>query len=173
MATSRMTAQECEKSQRNTYAQSPAAQVFSELFNVELMRLHFQLMGVTYCGVDTSARCDDSACGPLNDFKGIVANRLDNKEWRRWRRYYAGLLVEVRPGLRADVAAGNRRLRIVGRCSADSSNLPNTTYAAHLDDDGTVELTGAAGRAFFDIRASIIKDRAALKGLQLYVEGLE
>ena len=75
--------------------------------------------------------------------------------------------------LRADVAAGDRRLRIAGRCSADSSNLPNTTNAAHLDDDGTVELTGAAGRAFFDIRASIIKDRAALKGLQLYVEGLE
>lgn len=75
--------------------------------------------------------------------------------------------------LRADVAAGNRRLRIVGRCSADSSNMPNTTNAAHLDDDGTVELTGAAGRAFFDIRARIIKDRAALKGLQLYVEGLE
>ena len=94
-----MTAQECEKSQRDAYAQSPAAQVFSELFNVELMRLHFQLMGVTYCGVDTSARCDDSACGPLNDFKGIVANRLDDKEWRRWRRHYAGLLVEVRLGL--------------------------------------------------------------------------
>ena len=71
--------------------------------------------------------------------------------------------------LRADVAAGDRRLRIAGRCSADSSNLSDTASAAHLDDGGTVELTGAAGRTVFDIRAGVIKDRAALKGLQEYV----
>ena len=71
--------------------------------------------------------------------------------------------------LRADVAAGDRRLRIAGRCSADSSNLSGTTNAARLDDGGTVELAGAAGRTVFDIRAGIIKDRAALKGLQEYV----
>ena len=71
--------------------------------------------------------------------------------------------------LRADVAAGDRRLRIAGRCSADSSNLPDTTSATSLDDGGTVELAGAAGRTVFDIRAGIIKDRAALKGLQEYV----
>ena len=71
--------------------------------------------------------------------------------------------------LRADVAAGDRRLRIAGRCSADSSNLPDTTRATSLDDGGTVELAGAAGRTVFDIRAGIIKDRAALKGLQEYV----
>ena len=71
--------------------------------------------------------------------------------------------------LRADVAAGDRRLRIAGRCSADSSNLSGTTSAARLDDGGTVELAGAAGRTVFDIRAGIIKDRAALKGLQEYV----
>ena len=71
--------------------------------------------------------------------------------------------------LRADVAAGDRRLRIVGRCSADSSNLPSSTSAARLDDGGTVELAGAAGRTVFDIRAGVIKDQAALKGLQQYV----
>ena len=71
--------------------------------------------------------------------------------------------------LRADVAAGDHRLRIAGRCSADSSNLPDTTRATSLDDGGTVELAGAAGRTVFDIRAGIIKDRAALKGLQEYV----
>ena len=71
--------------------------------------------------------------------------------------------------LRADVAAGDRRLRIAGRCSADSSNLSDTASAARLDDGGTVELTGAAGRTVFDIRAGVIKDRAALKGLQEYV----
>ena len=71
--------------------------------------------------------------------------------------------------LRADVTAGDRRLRIAGRCSTDSSNLSDTTSAARLDDGGTVELAGAAGRTVFDIRAGIIKDRAALKGLQEYV----
>ena len=71
--------------------------------------------------------------------------------------------------LRADVAAGDRRLRIAGRCSASSSNMPDTAVAARLDDGGTVELAGAAGRTVFDIRAGIIKDRAALKGLQEYV----
>ena len=72
--------------------------------------------------------------------------------------------------LRADVAAGDRRLRIAGRFSADSSNLPNTTSTARMDDGGTVELAGTAGRTVFDIRAGAIKDRAALKGLQQYVK---
>ena len=72
--------------------------------------------------------------------------------------------------LRADVAAGDRRLRIAGRCSASSSNMPDTAVAARLDDGGTVELAGAAGRTVFDIRAGIIKDRAALKGLQEHLQ---
>ncbi|MCF3193436.1 lysis protein [Pseudomonas bubulae] len=71
--------------------------------------------------------------------------------------------------LRADVAAGDRRLRIAGRCSADSGNLSETSSAARLDNGGTVELAGAAGRTVFDIRAGIIKDRAAMKVLQEYV----
>ena len=71
--------------------------------------------------------------------------------------------------LRADVAAGDRRLRIAGRCSTNSSDLSDTTSTARLDDGGTVELAGAAGRTVFNIRAGIIKDRAALKGLQKYV----
>ena len=71
--------------------------------------------------------------------------------------------------LRADVAAGDRRLRIAGRCSASSSDLPDTTSTARMDDGGSFELTGAAGRTVFDIRAGVIKDRAALMGLQQYV----
>ena len=71
--------------------------------------------------------------------------------------------------LRADVAAGDSRLRIAGRCRANTSDLSDTTSTARLDDGGTVELAGAAGRNVFDIRAGIIKDRAALKGLQKYV----
>nr|WP_262501748.1 lysis protein [Pseudomonas lundensis] len=74
--------------------------------------------------------------------------------------------------LRADVAAGDRRLRLAGRCSANSGDLPDTARATSLDDGTTVELAGAAGRTVFDIRAGIIKDRAALKGLQEYVRGV-
>ena len=74
--------------------------------------------------------------------------------------------------LRADVAAGDRRLRIAGRCSTDNGNLSDTTSAARLDDAGTVELAGAAGRTVFDIRAGVIKDRAALRGLQKYVRAV-
>ena len=73
--------------------------------------------------------------------------------------------------LRADVAAGDRRLRIAGRCSADSRNLHDTTSSAGMDDGATVEFAGAAGRTVFDIRAGLLRDRAALKGLQEYVKG--
>ena len=71
--------------------------------------------------------------------------------------------------LRSDVADGDRRLCIAGRCSANSGNLSETSSAARLDDGGTVELAGATGRTIFDIRGAIIKDRAALRGLQEYV----
>ena len=71
--------------------------------------------------------------------------------------------------LRSDVAAGDRRLRIAGRCSIDSGNLPITTSTVRLDDGAAVELAGSARRTVFDIRDGIIKDRAALKGLQAYV----
>lgn len=63
----------------------------------------------------------------------------------------------------------HRRLRIAGRCSANSGNLPDTTSTASQDDDRTVGLAGAAGRTIFDIRTGVTKDRTALKGLQEHV----
>ena len=87
------------------------------------------------------------------------------------KRYVDNPLAE-NERLRADVADGDRRLRIAGGCSTDSSNLSDTTRTARLDDGGAVELAGAAGRTFFDIRAGVIKDLAALKGLQRYVREL-
>ena len=71
--------------------------------------------------------------------------------------------------LRADLAAGDRRLRITGRCSADSGSLSDTTSTARLDDGGSVELSEATGRDVFDLRAGIIRDQGALRGLQEYV----
>ncbi|MBI6551035.1 lysis protein [Pseudomonas veronii] len=71
--------------------------------------------------------------------------------------------------LRADVAAGTRRLRIAGSCRASGGNVPGTASAASLGDAGAVELSTASGRTVFDIRAGIIADQAALKALQSYV----
>ena len=84
------------------------------------------------------------------------------------KRYVDNPLAE-NERLRVNVTAGDRRLRIAGRCSSDSSNLSGATSAACLDDGGTIERAGAVGRTVFGIRAGTIKDRAALKGLQEHV----
>lgn len=77
--------------------------------------------------------------------------------------------------LRDDVAAGNRRVRIL------AASLATTQLAASVNaaggDSGTsglgdatqVELTAAAGRTVYDIRAGIISDQAKLDYLQSYV----
>ncbi|WP_209008687.1 lysis system i-spanin subunit Rz [Pseudomonas eucalypticola] len=73
--------------------------------------------------------------------------------------------------LRADVAAGTQRLRIAGSCSANgsgSSGVPGTASAAGVGNAGTVELSGEAGQAVFDLRADLIRERSALKALQDY-----
>ncbi|MDR6163466.1 lysis protein [Pseudomonas fluorescens] len=71
--------------------------------------------------------------------------------------------------LRADVAAGTRRLRIAGSCRAGGVGLPSTAGTPSMDNAGTFELTGPAGRTVLDVRAGIIADQSALKALQAYV----
>lgn len=73
--------------------------------------------------------------------------------------------------LRSDVAAGDRRLRIAGRCPAGNPGNGNVSAPASttgLGDAATVELSEASGQSVFDIRAGIIADQAALKALQDY-----
>ena len=74
--------------------------------------------------------------------------------------------------LRADVAAGDRRLRIAGRCRTDSGDVSNAASTPGLGNAGSVELTPASGRTVFDIRAGIVADQAALKVLQAYIRSL-
>ena len=62
-----------------------------------------------------------------------------------------------------------RRLRIAGSCRAASGNVPSSTSATSLGNAASIELAGAAGRTVFDIRAGLIKDRAALILLQKHV----
>ncbi|CBJ80392.1 conserved hypothetical protein; putative exported protein [Xenorhabdus bovienii str. Jollieti] len=66
--------------------------------------------------------------------------------------------------LRADVAAGRRKLRIQAACP-----VPETTPSSSVVDATTVELTGETGSAVLDIREGIINDRAKLRYLQEYV----
>ncbi|MDE9558038.1 lysis protein, partial [Xenorhabdus bovienii] len=66
--------------------------------------------------------------------------------------------------LRADVAAGRRKLRVQAICpvhEATSSGSVGTTTP--------VELTGETGSTVLDIREGIINDRAKLRYLQDYV----
>ncbi|WP_323872934.1 lysis system i-spanin subunit Rz [Xenorhabdus doucetiae] len=67
--------------------------------------------------------------------------------------------------LRADVAAGRRKLRIKARCP-----VRETAPSGSLGDGASVELTGEAGSTVLDIREDIINDRAKLKYLQGYIK---
>ncbi|MCC8365602.1 lysis protein [Xenorhabdus sp. PB61.4] len=66
--------------------------------------------------------------------------------------------------LRADVAAGRRKLRIQATCP-----VSETTSSGSVVNDTTVELSRETGQAVLDIREGIINDRAKLRYLQDYV----
>ncbi|MDE9518949.1 lysis protein [Xenorhabdus bovienii] len=66
--------------------------------------------------------------------------------------------------LRADVAAGRRKLRIKAVCP-----VSETPSSRGMVDATTVELTGETGSTVLDIREGIINDRAKLRYLQDYV----
>ena len=73
--------------------------------------------------------------------------------------------------LRADVAAGTRRVRIAAANLATSQLIRNTTSGAcSLGDAAQVELSGAGGRAILDLRASAIKDDEVIQYLQAYID---
>jgi len=71
--------------------------------------------------------------------------------------------------LRADVAAGNRRVQIVAANLATSELIRNSTSGTgSLGDAAQVELSGAGGRTVLDLRASAIKDDQVIQYLQGY-----
>uniref|UniRef100_UPI003BF617DD lysis protein n=1 Tax=Xenorhabdus entomophaga TaxID=3136257 RepID=UPI003BF617DD len=67
--------------------------------------------------------------------------------------------------LRADVAAGRRKLRIKATCP-----VSETVTSVSVGATTTVELTGETGSTVLDIRAGIINDRAKLRYLQDYIK---
>ncbi|HAJ7160087.1 TPA: lysis protein [Escherichia coli] len=68
--------------------------------------------------------------------------------------------------LRADVAAGRKRLRINATCSG---SVCEATATARVGNDASVELSPVAGRNVLGIRDGIISDQAALRTLQEYI----
>lgn len=76
--------------------------------------------------------------------------------------------------MRDDVIAGTRRVRIatanLATCQLTKSGDSTT---GGMGDGTTVELSQAAGRNIFDIRAGIIRDQAKLRYLQDYVRSIQ
>ncbi|PHM25150.1 lysis system i-spanin subunit Rz [Xenorhabdus budapestensis] len=87
--------------------------------------------------------------------------------------YYSGKLAyvtEKNTALRADIAAGHRRVQIAISNLATCQLTQNRNTSSYSVGDGTqIELTAKAGRTIYDIRAGIISDQAKLDYLQQYV----
>src|SRR5476649_2517334 len=72
--------------------------------------------------------------------------------------------------LRADVAAGTRRVRIAAANLATCELVGNgTAGTSSVGDAAQVELSGAGGQAVLDLRASAIKDDQVIQYLQGYI----
>lgn len=75
--------------------------------------------------------------------------------------------------LRADVAAGTRRVRIAAANLATCKLIGNGTSGTNsLGDAVQIDLTPAGGQTVLDLRASIIKDNEVIEYLQGYIEYL-
>ena len=94
-----MTAEEGEHGQRDAKAQSPAAQEFSELLNIELRFFCLQLASMRSGIVVAESLGHDHASSAIDQRKGVVTARPhDDQRGQRWR-LYAGLFVELGRGL--------------------------------------------------------------------------
>lgn len=115
--------------------------------------------------ITTKAKLDtDAAIVRMKDAQGELA-RIDAENQRKLED--AELENE---GLRRDVAAGARRLRLLGDKLSSGNAAGGGACTCSVGDDTGVELSAAAGRTVFDIRAGIISDRAKIAYLQDYIE---
>lgn len=75
--------------------------------------------------------------------------------------------------LRADIAAGTRRVRIAAANLATCELIGNgTSGTSSLGDTVQIDLTPTGGQTVLDLRASIIKDNEVIEYLQGYIEYL-
>ncbi|PHM55123.1 lysis protein [Xenorhabdus sp. KK7.4] len=89
-----------------------------------------------------------------------MLHELDNKHTQE----LANAKTEI-DTLRADVAAGRRKLRIQATCPVSEA-----TSSGSVGHATTVELPRETGQAVLDIREDIINDRAKLRYLQDYIK---
>ena len=81
----------------------------------------------------------------------------------------------INNSLRADVAAGNKRVRVLAAnlAAADRAARQHAsggnTQSTSVGDGAALELSAAAGQRVLDLRAGIIRDQAKLDTLQAYV----
>lgn len=117
--------------------------------------------------VTTKAKTDtDAAIARMKDAQAALA-RIDAENQRKLENAEA-----ENETLRRDVAAGVKRLRLLGAQLAKRGEHPagGDTCPGSVGDDTGVELSADAGQAVFDIRSGIISDRAKIAYLQDYVE---
>jgi len=75
--------------------------------------------------------------------------------------------------LRADIAAGTRRVRIAAANLATCQLVGNSTSGtSSLGDTVQIDLTPTGGQTVLDLRASISKDNEVIEYLQGYIEYL-
>ena len=92
---SHVTAEEGEHGQRDANAQSPVAQDFPKLLNVELRCFFLQLTSMSSGIVVAEALGYDHASGPIDQREGVVAAWAHDDQRCQWRRLYTGLLVKL------------------------------------------------------------------------------
>lgn len=115
--------------------------------------------------ITTKAKLDtDAAIARMKDAQGELA-RIDAENQRKLED-----AEQENEALRRDVAAGNRRLRLLGDKLSSGNAAGGGASTGSVGDDTGVELSAAAGRTVFDIRAGIISDRAKIAYLQDYIE---
>lgn len=115
--------------------------------------------------ITTKAKLDtDAAIARMKDAQGELA-RIDAENQRKLAD-----AEQENEALRRDVAAGNRRLRLLGDKLSSGNTASGGACTGSVGDDTGVELSAAAGRTVFDIRAGIISDRAKIAYLQDYIE---
>lgn len=73
-------------------------------------------------------------------------------------------------GLRADVDAGNKRLRVKAVCPA--VGVPAAASTTGLDDGNRAELDSSARSDYFSLRERLIRTEKRLEGLQEYVKNV-
>ena len=74
--------------------------------------------------------------------------------------------------LRDAVNVGDKRLRILGNRPASCPSVPGATDGASLGDGAAIELSAAAGRAYFSLREGLTSDAAKLSACQEILSAL-